>query len=263
MRVKRAFRAVVGLAVGALAAPCWAETPSFDLALVLAVDVSGSMTPQELAMQRQGYVTALRGTGIGAAAGAGPLGRIALTYLEWADPNLQTVVVPWRVIASDADAAAFAAELERAPAQSGTNTSISAGLVASARLFADLPAPAERWLVDISGDGVNTAGAHVAPTRDRLLARGIVVNGLPILTDGTVTDEVNGIDLKAYYRDCVIGGAGAFVLPVAGLDGIADAIARKMVREIAGPGLPEIPQVVPVAASAGADCTAGQKDFYE
>ena len=233
-----------------------------DAALVIAVDVSGSMSAEELTIQRQGYVRALSGDAFGMAAASGPLGKVALTYIEWADPGMQVLTVPWRIIDGPAAAQAFAAELEARPVASGTNTSISSALVFSAALFGDLPIQAERWIIDISGDGVNTAGPHVAPTRDRVVARGIVINGLPVELADRTSDQVSGVELAAYYRDCVIGGPGAFVLPVAGIDGIAAAVERKMVREIAA-AVPATPALVAAAAEPRADCTAGQKDFYE
>jgi hypothetical protein len=238
-----------------------AQSAGVDLALILAVDVSSSMSMDELAVQRAGYVAAISDPRIAEAITNGALHRIALSYVEWADPGLQVVTMPWQIIDGSAAATIFAAELAQKPLVSGTNTSISAALRFSARLFHNLDVPADRYVIDISGDGPNSAGAHVAPVRDRLVADWIVINGVPILIDPAPLDAATGMTLADYYRDCVVGGAGAFVVPAASVDGIVDAIRRKLVLEIAD--LPPRAAVVPVAGTVQADCTFGQKDFYE
>jgi len=232
-----------------------------DVALVLAVDVSSSMDRAELQLQRSGYGAAISDPDVAQSLIGGPLHRIALIYVEWADPTKQVVTIDWQVIDSVAAAQAFAAQLALKPLVSGTDTSISAALRFSADQFDRLPVPADRMFIDISGDGPNTAGPHVAPVRDRIVARGIVINGIPIEINAEPLDPARGTTLADYYRDCVTGGPGAFVVTASTIRGMADAIRRKLVLEVAGnsPGA----ELVPVAASAPADCTFGQKDFYE
>jgi hypothetical protein len=176
------------------------------------------------------------------------------------------------VVASAAEARAFARELARRPILQASGTSISAGLAFAAALFEGAPVQALRRVIDISGDGFNNAGPPVEAARDAVVRRGIVINGLPVLLRPAATGDSPESDLAAYYRDCVIGGPGAFVVPVTEREGIAAAIRRKLVLEIAGLGMPEpgiagarLPVVLAAAgaAPAKADCMAGQKMFFE
>lgn len=213
-------------------------TPPVDVALVLAADVSGSMSGA-LSAQRSGFVAAFRNAEIAASIASGPIGRIAVTYVEWAGVHEQWTVVPWTIIANADDATTFADRLAAAPGERGYQTSISAGLLYAARLLALSGVEATRLAVDISGDGPNNSGPPVAVARDTLVARGITINGLPLPEPDTggpfayLTDR-DDIDLDAYYTDCVIGGAGSFVMPVYGAAGYSAAIRRKLAMEIAG-----------------------------
>lgn len=235
-----------------------AETPaSVDLALVLAVDVSASMDPEEFALQRAGYVQALTHADFVRAAGTGLHGRIALTYVEWSGAGRQIVVVPWRVIGDDATAHAFAVELAARPIARERGTSISAALAFSAGLFATGGFRADRQVIDISGDGPNNYGPAVTAVRDTLVARGIVINGLPIL----VRPSPLFPEMDRYYAACVIGGPGAFVMPVTTAEGFAEAIRRKLVREVASrPPRQRIESaaVLPAAAVPPVDCLIGE-----
>lgn len=224
--------AVIGLSlIGAPAA--WAET-LVDLELVLAVDISGSMDPDEQDLQRAGYVAALRHPDVAEAVKAGPLGRIAITYFEWAGPDAYRVAVPWTVIDGATSFDAFAAKVAAAPINRMRGTSISTALFVSRDLFKDNPFTGERLVVDVSGDGPNNMGPPVLNARDILVSEGIVINGLPIMLKqgGGNFGSINDLDI--YYRDCVIGGIGSFTVPVRERGQLADAIRRKLVLEIAG-----------------------------
>src|SRR5689334_153841 len=218
-------------AAGAVAAwPAVAEDLPVDLELVLAVDVSGSMDADERQLQRSGYVAALRHPEVLGAIRTGVYGRIALTFVEWAGPAAQTVIVPWRLIDGPAAADAVAGELAAAPSPSIRGTAIGAALLYTARLFDANGFAGSRLAIDVSGDGANNTGPPVAPARDATVARGIVVNGLPIMLKGGSFGLPIGLDL--YYKDCVIGGPGAFMLPVREPAQLAEAIRRKLVLEI-------------------------------
>lgn len=236
-------------------APGVAATP-VDLELVLAVDVSRSMDEDEARLQREGYVRALADPAVLRALTGGVHGATALAYVEWGGAARQVVTVDWTRIADAGDAAAFARRLEAAPVRRYARTAIGAALRFAADLFADNGFAGTRRVVDVSGDGANNQGPRVDRVRDELVARGIVVNGLPILRDGP-----NDLgwpvdpDLDRYYADCVVGGAGAFTLPARGFDAFAEAVRRKLVLEIAGTPPPR-----PLAASAeAADCTLGER----
>ncbi|MFO1048939.1 MAG: DUF1194 domain-containing protein [Geminicoccaceae bacterium] len=229
-----------------------------DLELVLAVDVSGSMDQGEQALQRRGYVEALLHPEVGAAIRSGPYGRIAATYVEWAGPGLQRVTVPWALLETAADTEDFAAGLSEAPPARFRGTSISGALAYAARLFEGNGFEGLRRVIDVSGDGANNAGPPVTGARDAVLGEGIVVNGLPIQIDVPLYQAFGGSELATYYRDCVVGGPGAFVLPVIAPDQLLESIRRKLVLEIAA----DTPLIVPVAAgnTAGAtDCMIGER----
>lgn len=247
-----------GLAVLALvlAAPAGAQETPVDLELVLAVDVSGSMDPEEQRLQRAGYQQALVHPEILAAIASGPYRRIGLAYVEWAGPERQTTVVPWRVVDGVASAADFAASLGDAPFGAWRGTSISAGLGYAAGLFGGSGLRSDRQVIDISGDGPNNAGLPVAPMRDELADRGITVNGLPIILRPSGFLAAAGTDLAEYYQDCVITGPGAFVLPVRERGQLVDSIRRKLAAEIAY----DQPRAIPVVERADqTDCMIGEK----
>ena len=222
-----------------------------DLELVLAVDVSGSMDDEEHAVQRAGYIAAIRHPDFARAIRAGAHQRLALTYVEWAGPILQATVLPWRLIDSEASARTFAGDLAARPITYIRGTSISGALVYSTALFTGNGYNGLRKVIDISGDGPNRNGIAVDIARDLAVERGIIINGLPIM----IRPSRGFAALDRYYADCVIGGPGAFVLPVTKPDEITEAIRRKLILDIAGrPGS----AVTPVQATIPVDCQIGE-----
>jgi hypothetical protein len=205
-----------------------------DVELVLAVDVSLSMSPSELNIQREGYMAALVHERVIAAIRGGLHGKIAVTYVEWAGETSQRLVVPWTRIASRKDAEAFVALLTATPARSARRTSISSGLLFAESLFENNGFRGMKRVVDVSGDGPNNQGPPVDATRDGLVARGIVVNGLPLMTNSGMTTRFDVPDLDRYYAHCVIGGPGSFVIPVTEWSHFPETIRRKLVLELAG-----------------------------
>lgn len=235
-----------------------AQEDYVDLELVLAVDVSRSMDAEEQKLQRDGYAAAFRHPEVVSAIASGPLGRIAVTYVEWAGPEVQTVLVPWMILAKPEDSFAFADRIGAAKVLRERGTSISGGLEFSADLFATSGVSGLRRTIDISGDGPNNMGLPVAPMRDQVVAGGITINGLPILLrPGGGYGAFNIANLDIYYEDCVIGGPGAFIVTVDDVAEFPAAIRRKLVLEIAGqhPGA----KLIPVAAAPRADCLIGEK----
>lgn len=207
-----------------------AEEPA-DVALVLAVDVSLSMDFDEQLAQREGYVAALTDPAVLDAIARGRRGRIALAYVEWGGPWSQRVVAPWTIIAGPGDAAAFAGVIAAADMGSSRGTSISAALSFAAD-YLDAAPPADRRVIDVSGDGPNNMGGLVTEARDRVLARGIEINGLPLmLKEPDLMFSIAELDI--YYEECVVGGPSAFVIPVLHVSRFASAIRQKLVLEIA------------------------------
>ena len=238
----------------ALTAP--AAAVPVDLELVLAVDVSGSMDQGDQALQRRGYVEAFLHPEVVAAIRSGPYGRIAASYVEWAGPGVQRVTLPWTLIETATDAEDFAAGLAEVPPTRFRGTSISGVLTFAAPLFDDNGFEGLRRIIDVSGDGPNNAGAPVTLARDAAVADGIIINGLPIQLAPGGPFGLGAGDLAAYYRDCVIGGPGAFVIPVTEEEQLLESIRRKLVLEIAG----TTDLLVPAAAeAAAADCLVGER----
>jgi hypothetical protein len=227
-----------------------------DLALVLAVDVSLSMEPDEQELQRQGFVEAFRSPEVHEAIRKGMLGRIAVVYVEWAGAGYQQVVVPWTVIEQPADGQAFAARLAESRIQRFGYTSISGAIDFSLAQLRESGVTSVRQVIDISGDGANNQGRIVTAARDEALAQGVTINGLPLMVkrpDGMWDIE----DLDLYFRDCVIGGPGAFMIPVREKAQFAESIRTKVVREIAD--APRVPPLIqPAQAEARANCLAGE-----
>lgn len=255
------------LAAGLVASPAIAADTPVDLELVLAVDISYSMDAEEQQIQRDGYVAAIVSKPVLDAIKEGMLGKIVVAYVEWAGAEEQRTVVPWRLIDGPESAQAFADELAGAPLRRAYRTSISGGLMHAARLFEGNEYEGQRKVIDVSGDGPNNQGAPVEMVRDEILERGVVINGLPLMLKRPSYAMMDLTDLDAYYRDCVVGGPGAFVLPVRSVDQFPDAVRTKLVMEIAGlaPDTPRIPAgagppVVPAQADGErSSCTVGEQ----
>lgn len=255
--MKRAT-AALWLAAALAPTPLAAAVLPVDLELVIAVDVSASMDREEYLIQRAGYVAAIRDPEFVETVLAGNQRRIALTYVEWSGLRYQRITVPWRLIDSAESARAFANELYRQPVGEGRGTSISAAMLFSASLFPGNAYDGMRLVIDISGDGPNNYGPPVTEARTYLIDQGVVVNGLPIL----IRPSPIVPDMEAYYRDCVIGGNGAFLQPVTDVEEFRSAIKRKLLQEIrvaARPSAVEVP-VINIITYRRADCLAGEKE---
>jgi len=233
--------------------------PQLDLALVIAVDVSSSMEAEEQGLQRAGFVEAFRSSLVHEAIRNGATGRIAVTYVEWSGVKDQVVLVPWTIIDGPEKATAFSAHLASKPVRQAGMTSISGVIDFSRRLFSELGRESARRVIDISGDGPNNDGRKVPLARDEALAEGITINGLPIMFARTSnTPEMEGLDV--YYRECVIGGVGSFVMPLHDAEQFAMVIRTKIMREIAGYQDTEA-RIVP--ALSRMNCVTGEKSKEE
>ena len=256
--------AFVALGLGG-ALPALAAEP-VDIELVLAVDVSLSMSPDELEIQRRGYAAALTHDKVIEAIQEGMHGRIAVTYFEWAGSTSHHVIVPWTIVATREDAEKVAAQLSAMPPNSARRTSISSALDFASDLFAESRYKGMKRVIDISGDGPNNQGPPVEPTRDAIVRQGITINGLPLMTNGGLSSAYDVDDLDRYYTDCVIGGPGAFMVPVNDWSQFPEAIRRKLVLELAGAGsalraasADANPSVVLAEAQPHYDCLIGEK----
>jgi hypothetical protein len=205
--------------------PAFAQT-AVDLQLVLAVDASGSVDQRRFELQQQGYVAAFRDPRVLHAIQSGATQAIAVTMVQWTGPTLEIQVLPWTLIKDATTAYAFAAAIAAMPRQlfSG-GTSISGAIDFAVPLMLESPFQGTRRVIDISGDGSNNRGRPAASARNDAMRNGIIINGLPILALEP--------DLDRYFADHVIGGPGAFVIAAESYEAFADAILKKLIREIA------------------------------
>lgn len=224
-----------------------------DVELVLAVDISQSMDVDEQEIQRAGYVAALTSPEVLDAIRYGPTGRIAVTYMEWGGAGEQFVIADWTVIHDAATAAAFAARIAEAPLQQRQRTSISSALAQATAMVASNGYEGLRKVIDISGDGPNNQGGAVAAMRERAIAAGITINGLPLMMKSEKDAWQAMMNIDHYYEDCVIGGPGHFFIPVRSKAQFADAVRMKLVLEIAGL-MPAEAQVMRASARKPVNC---------
>ncbi len=252
--------AVLVLLTAAMERPAAATPPSLanvspaevDVALVLAVDASSSMDDGERVLQRDGYAKALTSSRVLDAIKFGRQRRIAVTFFEWGSQDSQVVVAPWTIIDGPDAARALASRIAETPSKDLQRTSISAALAFAGKLLSESGLRAAREVIDVSGDGPNNDGIVASDARDALVARGVTINGLPIVTKSS-DDWLAMPDLDQYYEHCVIGGEGAFVIPVKGMENFGKALEMKLIMEIAGLTR-DHPAVMPAAERDWSNC---------
>lgn len=230
--------------------------PEVDVALVLAVDISYSMDLEEQALQREGYIAALTSDPVLDAIRRGLVGRIAVTYIEWAGVATRNIIADWTLIEDRKSAEAFVAMIRAAPIRRARRTSVTSAIDFSMDRLRATNVRAIRRVIDISGDGPNNEGGLVTRARDNALAAGVIINGLPIeLQRGYRSSfDIDGLD--DYYEDCVIGGPGSFMITILERAQFADAIRTKILREVAQVGQSD---AAPSPPKRRADCQIGEK----
>jgi hypothetical protein len=208
-----------------------------DLLLVLSSDVSRSVDHPKFLPQREGYAAAISDPLVMEAIKSGPHQRIAVCFVEWSGFGAQKLVIDWTMIDSPGAARKFGDQLLELPRAFADRTSISGGIEFATTQLERAPFEGSRRTIDVSGDGTNNAGRDVKLARDETIAKGIVINGLVILSDRPVpwnaehTNPPGG--LEKYYQDNVIGGPGAFVLVAENFNSFGRAIIKKLIAEIA------------------------------
>lgn len=250
-------------------APGPAANAAVDTALIISVDVSQSVDAQRYALQMEGIARALEDPDVVAAIVSAPLGKILFTMIAWADST--KVVIPWTWIASAEDARATADLVRRVPQQGGEFTCMTR-MLSTVREFIlpSMPKRARRVVLDVSSDGIDncTPAPQVDAARDSLVARGVMINGNPILVPGendfvgvgayrapgygmAVGPDTEMSTMMEWYQAHVMGGPGAFVMPAAGYDDFGRAIRKKFVMEIT--------QAEPRPAAADTDSSAPRR----
>jgi hypothetical protein len=213
---------------------------SVDAAVVLAADVSRSIDDGEFVLERQGYADAIQSQKLLDAISSGPHGAIALAYVEWAGDSEQKLVVDWAIIRNADDARAFAVSLAGASRSFVGRTAIGSAIDFAFALFSETKFSADRRVIDVSGDGTSNQGSPVTGARDAAVRGGVAINGLTIFNRRAAaeggylalhTNPPGG--LAQYYRNNVIGGFGAFVVPIDDFNSFGEAMVRKLINEIA------------------------------
>lgn len=236
-----------------------AET-EVDLALVIAVDISFSMDTDEQALQREGFAQAFRSRPVHDAIRGGMLGKIAVTYMEWAGSPDQKVIIPWTILDNSESLMAFADRIASTPLRRAQRTSISGAIDFGVKLLEDSGMMATRQVIDISGDGPNNQGRFVMEARQEAIAKGITINGLPIMLRKPGYLDIPELDV--YYKDCVIGGQGAFMVPVREREQFIEAIKTKILLEVANL-MPSRPLIERIQNNSPANCLAGEMQWRD
>lgn len=219
--------------VMAVAVPAAAEEKQpVDVLLVMAIDASASVSQLVFERQLEGHAAAFRDPLVHNAVQSGYYGKIAVALMLWSNPTDNRLVVPWRVVGGADDALRFADEIDALPRKvGGGSTGLGASLVAGMKQIQRAPFKAARRIMDVSSNGFNNIGVRPELTKPALEFAEIDVNALVIM------DEYDW--LQGYYTDSVIVGPASFVMPVGDVEDYADAILRKLVRELSYNGKPD------------------------
>lgn len=242
--------AALGLGLSATAADAQLPSP-VELELVLAVDASGSVSNEEFALQILGFADAFRDPEVILAIETVAARGIAVIEMQWANPSSQLVAVDWTLIRTQADALSFADRIERAGRIMYGETAIRQAMTFSRQLIESNGYLGLRRIIDISGDGPTNYGTPPDSTRDELVERGFIINGLAIANEFP--------DLEVYYRDHVIGGPGSFVVAATDYEDFARAIRFKLLREILGDAVTQnrlkdqVPDPEPILFAGGSN----------
>ncbi len=203
-----------------------------DLAIVLAVDSSSSVSTYEFNLQMRGLAEAFRHPAVHDAIAASAPNGIAITLVQWASPDTQVPAFDWTEVHGPTTAELIAGRIDRTPRLVNEGgTAISHAIDFSIAMLGRVSAA--RKVIDVSGDGRNNMGGYLITATPRAVAAGITVNGLAILNEDPTLDE--------YYRLAVIGGIGAFVIVADDYDDFADAIRLKLIQEIKATPIAALP----------------------
>ncbi len=192
-----------------------------DLALALAVDVSGSVDSDEFRIQMDGLAAGLRDPVVSEAL---VRANARLMLVQWTGSSRQRITVPWTEIDGFPAIDGFAEKVASDPrVWRNFSTAIGEALEVIVSSFSEV-SDCKRHLIDISGDGISNEGVEPADLRDSLKRRGITVNAIAI--------EESEPDLTAYFFENVIVGEGAFVVSASGFEDYPERIRKKLLREV-------------------------------
>jgi len=232
----RLIAATVAAALGIFPALVRAQEP-VDLLLVLAADVSRSVDADKFQLQRNGYAAAITNPRVLEAIKSGPHGRIGISFVEWSGVGNQKVIVDWTAIGDIASAQDFSAHIVESQRPFADRTSISSGIDFAMAQLEHAPFSATRRTIDVSGDGTNNSGREVTSARDDAVRKGVIINGLVILSETPLSWNADHTHppggLANYYRNNVAGGPGSFVMVAENFESFGQALINKLVAEIA------------------------------
>ena len=207
--------------------PFSATAEDVDLQLLLAIDVSSSVNYEEFGLQMRGYAAAFRDTEIHEAIKSGPNKKISVAVTQWAGQGQQKLALDWLILSRKSDALNFANRIENLSRSFPFGgTAIEPALIHAFSQFATSRHRGLRRIIDLSGDGEISVGKMPGKSRDKIVAQGVVINGLPIL------NEIP--DLAEYFKTHIMGGSGSFIQVAKDYEDFSHAIKVKLAREIKG-----------------------------
>ncbi len=231
--------AAATLFLAAVSGSAWAQedaaSSKVDLELLIAMDVSHSVTKEEHAAQIDGVALAFEHSRLINSIRNLPTGRAAVALMLWAGPKNQLLAVPWTLITDETSARQFAADirLQREPPWQGLSfTAIGDALLQGADALSGNDYRGDRRVIDLSGDDPSNQGVDVSEARDLVVLQGIVINGLPILQDRR--EHEDRARLVRYFEDVVVGGNGHFVIPTVDFRDFPRAMLAKLITEVSG-----------------------------
>lgn len=232
MQPLRLLLILAAILFGGAAAHAQTDAPRVDVALVLAVDASGSIDPAEFQLQKEGIAQAVAAPEVLATIRAGRHGRIAIAYVEWGSPGGAQTIVDWMLVGDETEAAGFGGAVLGAPRSPQSYNAIGDAIDHAVKLFATCPCRPTRRIIDVSGDNPDNRSHLPAPlARDMAVSAGVTINGLAILQDGRLGPEGRPWLVETFERT-IIGGFGAFAVAANSRADFARALRDKMVLEI-------------------------------
>lgn len=222
--------AACGVTVGAQRPASAATLVPVNVELSLLVDVSPSINGEDYRLQMTGYQDAFRR--LAAEFGAGTFGTVAVNLIQWAGPTNQQQSIPWTLLNSPESALQFADAILALRRPTGFfGTEPGAAIEFATPLFSSNSYDGQRWVIDVSGDGVGNT-AHTRLARDNALAAGVsAINGLPIVPLPTRPNQPPS-GLERWYQDNLQGGEGSFILAARGFEDVGVAMEQKLRREL-------------------------------
>lgn len=229
------FGAIIGLAMLlANTAQAQSQPSQCRQALALGLDVSGSIDAREYRLQLDGLAQAIATPSVRSALLAQPQAPIMLAVYEWSGPKNQFIVVPWTTLSKSEHIDQLIQTLRKTQRR---DVSPGTALGHAMNFGVALLQQTKCWTktLDVSGDGESNLGPHPRDVKPTLKAQDVTINALVVGSNQAVSGnprETDASQLSAYFEAHVIFGKDAFVETSLGFSGYADAMTRKLLREV-------------------------------